>query len=160
MNASGPTTPSDPIARLEARVRWLTALCSFLTLGLLALTAWQFAPRAKVVEAHAFVLRDQQWRRRGELGLREDGSPMLRLNDPAGRERVMISAREEGRTLLRLTDDHDVFRARLELGPKGDPLLLMSGANGKTRVTVAPLGAAYGGLRLIGDDQKTAWSAP
>src|SRR5947207_507680 len=118
MNASGPTAP-DGIARLEARVRWLTAQCSILTLGLLALVAWQFAPRPKVIEANAFVLRDREWKARGALGVRRDGSPFLRLNDPAGRERVMLAAREDGRALLRLTDGHDVFRARLELDPRG-----------------------------------------
>ena len=152
--------PVDALARLEARVRWLTALSSFLTLGLLALAAWQFAPRPKVVEAHAFVLRDQQWRRRGELGVRTDGAPMLRLNSVNGRERVMIAARDDGRALIRLSDARDVYRARLELDAQGAPLLLMSGSDTHTRVAMAPLGAPYGGVRLFGDDEKTAWSAP
>jgi hypothetical protein len=159
MNASG-AGPSDALARLEARVRWLTALCSFLTLGLLAVAGWQFAPRPKVFEGHAFILRDGEWRRRGEIGLREDGSPMIRLNNVAGRERVMISAREGGPTEIRLTDDHDVFRARLELDSKGSPVLLMSGADGATRVALGPVGAPYGGVKLMGSDEKPVWSAP
>jgi len=160
MSDSGSVLPSEILARLEARVRWLTALCSFLTLGLLALIAWQFVPRPKVIEANAFVLRDHDWRRRGELGLREDGSPMLRLNSAAGRERVMFSARDDGRTVLRFTDGKDVYRARLELDAGGQPLLQMSGPDGRTRVAIAPLGGSYSGLALIGDDQKTVWSAP
>ncbi len=159
MNASG-TSAIDSLARLEARVRWLTALCFLLTIGLLALVAWQFVPRARVVEANAFVLRDAQWRRRGALALREDGSPMLRLDNAAGRERVMISAREDGRTVIRLTDGHDVFRARFELDRSGHPVMLMSDADGKTRLTLAPLGAPYAGAQLLGSDGKPVWSAP
>jgi hypothetical protein len=159
MNVSRPA-PGDPLARLEAQVRWLTALCSFLTLALLSLTVWQFVPRPKVVEANAFVLRDQQWRRRGELGLRADGSPLLRLNNAAGRERIMLSAREEGRTVLRLSDDHDVFRLRVELDPQGAPRLLMSADDGKPRVSLAPPGMPEGGVRLLGDSEKLLWSAP
>src|SRR5262245_48782254 len=123
MNAPGPIHPSDPLARLEARVRWLTAMCAFLTLGLLAVMAWQFAPRPKRLEANAFVLRDAQWRRVGEFGLREDGSPMFRLNNVDGRERVMISVRESGKTVLRLTVQHDFYPSRPELGGQATPPL-------------------------------------
>lgn len=143
MNAPGPTALPDPVARLEARVRWLTALCSFLTLGLLALAAWQFAPRPRVVEANAFVLRDAQWRRRAELGLREDGSPMLRLNSAAGRERLMLFARESGEAVIRLTDTRDVFRARLALDAQGEPLLQLLGPDGRTRAALDPSGLHY-----------------
>jgi hypothetical protein len=159
MNVSGAAV-NDPLARLEARVRWLTALCSFLTLGLLSLAVWQFVPRPKVIEANAFVLRDTQWRRRAELAVRADGSPILRLNSASGRERITLSAREGGRTMLRLSDDHDVFRARLELGAQGAPMLLMSDAEGAARVILAPPGAPDGGVRLIGDQKKLLWTAP
>jgi hypothetical protein len=159
MNAPG-SPSSDAIARLEARVRWLTSLSTFLTLGLVALAAWQFAPRAKVVEANAFVLRDTQWRKRGVLGLRLDGSPMLRLDSVNGRERVLIGARDDGRAVIRFSDGKDVFRARIELDAQGAPRLLMSGSDGSTRVAVAPLGSSSGGIRLFGDDEKAAWAAP
>jgi hypothetical protein len=160
MNAPGPTAPSEPLARLEARVRWLTALCSFLTLGLVALAAWQFAPRPKVVEANAFVLRDAQWHRRGELALREDGSPMLRLNNAAGRERLMMFARERGEVVIRLSDSEDVYRARLALEEGGQPRLLLAGPDGQTRASLAPVGGAYSGLALYGEDHKAIWTAP
>jgi hypothetical protein len=62
--------------------------------------------------------------------------------------------------VLRLSDAHDVFRARLELDQTGAPLLLMSGPDGTTRVTLAPLGGPYGGVKLMGSDAKAAWSAP
>src|SRR5215831_13006685 len=119
MNATEPAPAVEPLALLEARVRWLTALCAFLTVGLFALVAWQFTPRPKVIEANAFVLRDHQWRRRGELGLREDGTPMLRLNGVTGQERMMISARDDGRGSIRLTDPAGVFRLRLALDDQG-----------------------------------------
>lgn len=161
MNAPGSAAPGEPLARLEARVRWLTTLCSFLTLGLVALAAWQFAPRAKVVEAHSFVLRDREWNRRGELGLREDGSPMLRLNNSGGRERVMLFARDNGQVVLRFSDPEDTYRARLMLeADGGHPLLMLAGPDGHSRVTVGPMGTAYSGIDLFDDEGKTLWSAP
>jgi hypothetical protein len=160
MNAAGPNPLSDPFARLEARVRWLTALCSFLTLGLVALVLWQFAPRPKVVEANTFVLRDHQWRRRGELGLREDGSPILRLNSPAGRARLVLFARDDGQTVIRMFDAQNVGRALLALDQKGQPYVLLAGTDGRSRVALGPAGGAYAGLTLYGDDRKEIWSAP
>jgi hypothetical protein len=136
MNVSGPA-PADPLSRLEARVRWLTAMCAFLTLALLALTVWQFIPRPKVIEANAFVLRDQQWVRRGEMVVRRDGSPLLRLNNAQGRERIMLSARDDGRAELRLSDGRGVFRVRLELDAQSAPRLLMSAEDGSA-VWTAP----------------------
>jgi hypothetical protein len=159
MNASASSL--DSLARLEARVRWLTALCTFLTLALVALAAWQFAPRPKVVEANAFILRDREWRPRGELGFRDDGAPMLRLNNAAGRERVMLFARENGQAMLRLTDAKDVYRARLALDDQGgQPFLLMAGPDGRSRVAIGPAGGAYAGFTLFDDQGKARWSAP
>jgi len=161
MKAPGPASLSDPLARLEARVRWLTTLCSFLTLGLIALAAWQFAPRDKVVEAHAFVLRDREWNRRGELGLREDGSPMLRLNNAAGRERVMLFARDNGQVALRLSDNEEEYRARLALEQgTGQPYLQLAGPDGHSRVTLGPVGTEHSGIHVFDDAGKSAWSAP
>jgi hypothetical protein len=159
MNASDPALATGPLLRLEARVRWLTALCAFLTLGLLALVAWQFTPRPKVIEANAFVLRDHQWRRRGELGLREDGSPMLRLNGVAGQERLMISARDDGRGTIRLTDAAGVFRLRLAVDQQGRPFIALAGPDGRPRVAIAA-GEGNSTAALFDDTGKTLWSAP
>ena len=161
MTPPGTDSPSDPLARLEARVRWLTTLCSFLTLGLVALAAWQFAPRAKVVEANAFVLRDHDWNRRGELGLREDGSPMLRLNNAAGRERIMLFARENGQAVLRFSDKSEEYRARFALEEdSGNPYLMMAGPDGHSRVTLGPVGTGHSGVNVFDDQGKTLWAAP
>jgi hypothetical protein len=160
MDVSGPGPVPNPLARLEARVRWLTALSSFLTLGFVALLIWQFAPRPKVVEAHSFVLRDESWRRRGELGLREDGSPLLRLNDASGKARLMIYARDDGQAGMRLLDGETVSRARFGLEPDGKPILLLAGADGRSRVLIAPLGEGYSGMELHSPDRKLVWKAP
>jgi hypothetical protein len=159
MNASESAPSVEPLALLEARVRWLTALCAFLTLGLLALVAWQFTPRPKVIEANAFVLRDHQWKRRGELGLREDGSPMLRLNGVTGQERLMISARDDGRGTIRLTDPAGVFRLRLALDPQGRPFIALAGPDGRPRVAIAA-GEGSTTAALFDDAGKKIWSAP
>jgi hypothetical protein len=160
MEVPGPRPASDPLPRLEAKVRWLTALCTFLSLGFLALVAWQLVPRTTVVEAHAFVVRDAQWRRRAVLGLGHDGAPMLTLNSRAERSRFMVLARDGGETVIRLTDSADVQRARLVLEPDGKPALLLSGPDGRPRVAIAPVGEGLSGIRLLGPDLKTAWRAP
>lgn len=159
MHASESAPALEPLARLEARVRWLTALCAFLTLGLLALLAWQFFPRPKVIEANAFVLRDHQWRRRGELGLREDGSPMLRLNAVNGLERMMISVRDDGRGTIRLTDAAGVFRLRLAVDAQGRPFIALAGPDGRPRVAIAA-GEGNSTAALFDDSGKRLWSAP
>jgi hypothetical protein len=159
MNAPEPAPAPEPLAHLEARVRWLTALCAFLTLGLLALVAWQFTPRPKVIEANAFVLRDHQWRRRGELGLREDGSPMLRLNGVTGQERMMISARDDGRGTIRLTDAAGVFRLRLAVDQQGRPFIALAGPDGRPRVAIAA-GEGNSTAALFDDAGRKLWSAP
>jgi hypothetical protein len=149
----------EPLARLEARMRWLTALCAFLTVGLLTLVAWQFTPRPKVIEANAFVLRDHQWKRRGELGLREDGSPMLRLNGVTGQERLMISARDDGRGTIRLTDPSGVFRLRLALDAQGQPFIALAGPDGRPRVAIAA-GTGNSTAALFDDAGRKLWSVP
>jgi hypothetical protein len=147
------------LAWLEARVRWLTAVSTFLTVVVVALLVWQFLPRNRVVEAHRFVLRDAQWRRRAEIGLRDDGSAMLRLNNSDQRARIMMFVRDDGTAKLRFTDSSGVHRAELALGADGLPLLLFADSGGRSRVVVGTPGGSAA-ITLRGPDQKTVWAAP
>lgn len=62
-------TSSEAISMegLERGVRRRDALVIFFAAWLLALLAWQLAPRCKRLDARDFLLRDQLWRRRAEL---------------------------------------------------------------------------------------------
>lgn len=160
---TSPTTDANDEARrlalLEARVRWLTAVSTFLTVVVVALLVWQFFPRNRVVEAHGFVLRDAQWRRRAEIGLRDDGSAMLRLNNSDQRARLMMFVRDDGTAKVRLTDSSGVHRAELALGADGMPQLMLANAEGRSQVVVGTPGGSAG-ITLRGPDQRTVWAAP
>jgi hypothetical protein len=122
---------TDPLARLEERVRWLTALCAFLTVGFVALLAWQFYPRPSVLEANRFVLRDDLYRRRGELALRGDGAPSLRLYNPEGKTRLSLALPDDGSGSLWISDAEGKDRARFGLRADGSPMIVLVGANGE-----------------------------
>ena len=126
---------SDVLARLEARVRWLGALTTFLSLGFVGLLVWEFYPRTPVLEARRFVLRDDQWRRRAELGFRDDGAPSLKLMSLDGRTRAAFDLpRDAG--VLRMNDAHGE-RLRLGLRSDGTPALTLVREDGKPGVTAS-----------------------
>jgi len=156
---STPPVPPDPIARLEARVRWLTALSTFLSIAFLVLLAWEFVPRPQVLEAHEFVLRDAQWQRRAEFGFRDDGSPGIKLFNEQGRTRVALYLPADGAATLKLADPSGVDRARLALRPDGSPALMLGRADGTTSVIAS---ADEGGRPRIqmNLDGKPVWLAP
>lgn len=160
MNPHLPAPPSpDAIARLEARVRWLTALGAFLSVGFVALLAWQFAPRPRELEANKFVLRDALWRRRAELGFRGDGSPSLRLYDEEGRTRVSLYLPDDGAGALRLSDRAGRDRARFGLRPNGSPAMVLADAGGD--YGVAAVSDSGGGPEIaLRQNGKLVWRAP
>ena len=125
--------PADPIARLESRVRWLTALCAFLSVGFAALLAWQFYPRESVLEANRFVLRDDLWRIRADLGFRGDGAPTLRLFNESGQTRVALALPDDHSGSLRITDREGADRVRIGVKSDGTPLVYLLGEDGRMR---------------------------
>ncbi len=161
MNASSPTPPAatDAIARLEARVRWLAALATFLSIGFAALLAWQFIPRPRELEVHRFVLRDSQWRRRAELGFRDDGSPALKLYDVQERTRVALFLPDDGAGTLRLSDRSGRDRARLGLRSDGSPVMVLTGPDGLPGVQAGTDSVGHPEVALT-DLGKRVWKAP
>ena len=149
---------SDSLARLEARVRWLTAMTTFLSLGFVGLLVWEFFPRQPIVEARRFVLRDDAWRRRGELGFRDDGSPTLRLLNPEGRTRVALYLPGDGAGTLRISDTHGTERARLGLRSDGTPTLALLREDGKPGVTSSADEEGVPAVKLEADG-KVLWEA-
>ena len=127
---------SDVLARLEARVRWLGALTTFLSLGFVGLLVWEFFPRTPVLEGRRFVLRDDEWRRRAELGFRDDGSPALRLLAPNGRTRASFNLSSDGGVGLRFFDGQGGDLVRLVMRADGTPALTLLGTDGKPAVTM------------------------
>jgi len=149
---------SDVLTRLEARVRWLGALTTFLSLGFVGLLVWEFFPRAPVLEGRRFVLRDEDWRRRAELGFRDDGSPALRLLNPDGRTRASFNLSSDGGGALRLEDSQGTDRVRLGMRADGTPALTLMGENGKPAVTASADEGGVPVLRLE-NDGRVVWRA-
>ena len=160
MNRTDPwsSTRSDSLAQLEARVRWLTALVTFLSLGFVGLLVWEFFPRQPVVEARRFVLRDDEWRRRAELGFRDDGSPTLRLLNPEGKTRATLYLPSDGGGTLRLSDTRGSERVRLGLRSDGTPALALLREDGEPGVTASGDEDGAPALRLE-NAGKVVWEA-
>ena len=131
MNAEPPNDAAR-FALLEREVRRLTALAVFLSIGLAVVLVLHFLPAAPVLEAKGLTLRDARGMRRVELGFRDDGSPMLRLNNAEQRARVMLYLRDDGAGELRFSDRGNVHRARIGVAADGTPEVLLAGADGRT----------------------------
>jgi hypothetical protein len=153
----------ERLARVERQVRWTTAMATVLALLCAVILAWQFVPHDQVVDASAFVLRDRSWRARGELVIRSDGSPMLRLNNLYGRARAVFHLRDDGVVVLRMMDVAGTTRALLSLDGKGQPSLVMSGPDSSARVTLLAAETDEAGaprVELRDRLGRTVWSAP
>lgn len=151
------------VEQVERKVRWIAALAIVLALLCGALLAWQFIPPDSLLEARGFVLRDANWQTRAELRVRNDGTPILRLNHRSGRRGVTLGIREDGGVSLRLYDNAEQERAELRLDPKGSPSLVLSGSNGRPRVVLASEETGEGGdQRIVLRDRagRSVWSAP
>lgn len=149
--------------RLERRSRWLVALMILVTLLCAAILAWQFAPLDSLVEARGFVLRDSNWQARAELKVRRDNSPILRLNNRGGTAAAMLTVRDDGAVALRLFDTTEQERAEVRLDEHGIPAVTLTGANGKTRVSLtAEETDQPGGETIVLRDRvgRRVWSAP
>jgi len=136
MTTSDPTSEPARVAALEREVRRLSALAAFTGLGLVFLLVLHFYPQAAALDGRSLTLRDGRGMRRIELGFREDGSPMLRLNNPDQRARAMLFIADNGRAIFRLSDTEGRHRAQLRLEPDGRPGLLMAGPDGRSRVSL------------------------
>lgn len=121
------------ITSLERRVARLAALVAVLAIGLAIAVAWHFVPRP-ALDASRFMLRDSVGTWRGALMLREDGSPVIRLNDERSRARLYGVVTPDGRPRLRLLDSTGVSRTVLELASDGTPSVRLSGADGHSLV--------------------------
>jgi hypothetical protein len=149
--------------RVERRSRWLTALAVVVALLCVAILAWQFAPLDSQVEARGFVLRDAKWHVRGELKVRNDGTPVLRLNNRGGQPAAVLTVRDDGAVALRLYDTAEQERAGVRLDEHGTPLFSLTGANGRPRVVLtAEETTEAGEQRIVMRDRlgRMVWSAP
>ena len=135
------STVPDPLrAELDAlrrQLQWLTAVCTFLGLGLILTFAYRFTPRDTAVSARRFSLVDERGRTIGEWTSWKDGSPVFRLNGPNQKERVLMLARPDGSSAIRMSDSLGVRRVYLELGADRWPMLIFTDHEGSSLVRIA-----------------------
>lgn len=146
-------TPDARLATLEHRVARQSALIGALAVGLGIAIAWQIAPRS-AVDASRFMLRDSSGASRGALMLREDGSPVLRLNDAHSRARLYAVVTPDGRPRLRLFDSTGVQRMVMELESDGRPHLRLANTHGSSRVHAWVDSAGAGWTEVLPAAQK------
>ena len=160
------------VAALERRVRWLTAVCVFLGLGLTLQIARPFfepKPGARGVNPlaapdlrlNSLTIADSTGVARLVAGRYQDGSPFVRLNNVDGHERMAAAVRNDGTPEIRLNDAQGDTRARMELDPSGRGLLRMSDENGAP--VVAVIGRGDGRQAIVvwdGATRETLFAAP
>jgi hypothetical protein len=166
------TDAHPAVTALERRVRWLTAVCVFLGLGLALQIARPFfepKPGAKGVNPlappdlrlNSLTIADSTGTVRLVAGRYQDGSPFVRLNSADGRERLAAAVRSDGRPEIRLNDAQGNTRARVELDPAGRGVLRMSDETGAQIVSV--IGRGDGRQAIVvwdGATRETLFAAP
>lgn len=130
------------LAILHRQVRWLTAVCVFLGLGIVLLVVYRFLPVQPEIAANRFVLVDRQGHVRAQLGQWSDGSPVFQLDSRSGHERLLLIAGEDGASGLRILDSTGVHRVYLQTGRDRWPELILTGPDGaaRLRLTTGPDG--------------------
>ncbi len=166
-------TSSDPrIAALEGRIRWLTAVCVFLGLGLVSLFVRPYfepppgatgkaRPDRPDLSLRSLSIPDSTGTVRVQAGLYTDGTPFIKLNGSDGKERVAAAVGAGDQPEIRLADRMGRSSARIELDEAGRALLRMSDENGSP--VVALMGRGDGGPALVVWDsqtRETLFSAP
>jgi hypothetical protein len=116
----------------------------------------QAMPKARIVEAEGFQLKDGQGKVRAELVVDKDG-PRMALRDENGKTRVGLFVDKEGQVLA-MTDENGELRAELSVSKDGQGLYL-SDETGKPRATlnVSKVGPV---LALYDENGKRIWSQP
>jgi hypothetical protein len=148
---------------LERRSKRLFALMVVVALLCAAILTWQFMPLDSTIDARGFILRDSNWQARAELKVRRDNSPVLRLNNRGGTAAAMLAVRDDGAVALRLYDTTEQERAEVRLDEHGIPAFTLTGANGRSRMTLtAEETDQPGGETIVLRDRmgRRVWSAP
>ena len=157
------------VARLEnverQNRRLKAAGIAVLVLAVAGLLMGQTMPRARIVEAEGFVLKDAAGKVRAELA-GDNHLTRLRLNDENGEGRAVLTVAKDG-PRLNLYDENGEVRAILTVAKDG-PRLNLYDEDGKSRAILAVFKARHAaagprekaGLVLFGEDEKAVWSAP
>lgn len=155
-----PPPPSEALAVLQRRVRWLTAVCVFLGVGLVIDFARTLLPSVGDLSARALTIPDSTGTARIQLGLWLDQTPFVRLNGADGKERMMAYVRPDGISQLRMSDSAGVGRLFLGLDEGGAPGLYLAGPDGAWLVAVDGHGRGRYAMVVRNESRELLWKAP
>jgi hypothetical protein len=145
------------LQRANRRLRFAISTLVLLAgaVGLMAQTA-----PVQSLEAQQFVLRGRDGKVRGVIGLSDNGSVGINLNDIKGQTRIEMDVAPNGSPGLDLYDPDGKLRATFALGPKGTPGLGLYDSGGKLRTSLDVPAQNTPGLAFYHPDGKPAWGAP
>lgn len=158
---SSPSELADRLARAEHRLRGLDRSQRRLRLFLLLLTAGlgalALAPAQRVVEAGAFVVRDDEGRPRAQLAF-SDGVPALSLYDEDGALRGAFAVESTG-PILNLFSPEGHPRAVIAERDRRSFVVLRD-AGGAPRAAMAVQEDGHPSLYLLDDQLTPIWRQP
>jgi hypothetical protein len=134
-------------------------LCALLAVVVMGQAIVPYEP--KTIEAHSFVLRDMSGKVRGALGIADDGSVGINLDDSQGRIRATLDIASVNDTPgLDLYDDQGQVRATLALDTYGTPGLGFYDGNGKLRTSLDIPAMSTPGLGFYNAKGKGVFGLP
>jgi len=135
-------------------------LALFVVIGLGSLSGLG-TPKARTVEAEKFVVRDKQGKERAVLGVENDGTVGLWLQDKEEGMRVALDLFPEGSSDLGLHDRDGNVRAWLRVLDDGSAELSMNRKTGKPSVMIRMSPAGESTFILFDAElSKVLWKAP
>jgi hypothetical protein len=163
---------AELIARLDSLERTQTELqrtnrrlgsvasAMLLMTGALLLMGQTGARQPQRLEAEQFVLRSNDGKVRGALGITPDGAVGFNLADVNGQTRITLDVSADGSPGLDFYDPQGKLGATFALGPTGTPGLGVYDASGKLRTSLDVPAANTPGLAFYHEGGKPAWGAP
>ena len=145
--------------RANRRLRLMTGALTLCT-GALVLMGQVSPVPGRSVEAQQFVLRGSDGKVRGAMGIADDGTVGINLNDLKGQSRITVDLAADGSPGLDLYDQNGKMRATLALGPAGTPGLGFYDPTGKLRTSLDVPAHETPGLAFYHRNGKPAWGVP
>jgi hypothetical protein len=138
----------------------LTTAALMLFIGAAFLMGQTSTVPGRSIEAQQFVLRSADGSIRGVMGIGDDGSVGINLNDVKGQSRVTLDLAANGSPGLDFYDERGKLRATLALGPQGTPGLGLYDPSGRLRTSLDVPAHETPGLAFYHRDGKPAWGVP
>jgi len=149
--------------RLVAANRRMKLVGTTLVIGFAAIAAMgqAIASRpAKSVEAESFIIRDASGKIHGAIGVQDDGSVGINLDDSKGNSRITVDVAGNDTPGIDLYDASGRVRITMAIGPNGTPGLGFYDEAGKLRTSLDIPAATTPGLAFYDTNGKGTFGLP